>query len=147
MSLARTAKLITQVADLLSCTTGAIHAPILPPYPALHRWGWSDGYKANAEPVPSHTEHFDTPETPDAESFRKSSASSAAPKQESTDWSSELAELRKENFDLKITNRGKDYFIDQMKIERETLLKQLVDSSQRLGQLENKLLQLQTGSE
>ena len=44
MSLARTAKLITQVADLLSCTTGAIHAPILPPYPALHRWGWSDGY-------------------------------------------------------------------------------------------------------
>jgi hypothetical protein len=54
----------------------------------------------------------------------------------------ELAELKKENLDLKITNRGKDYFIEQLQKEREGLIKQVVDSSQRVGQLEMKLLQL-----
>ena len=55
-----------------------------------------------------------------------------------------MTELRKENLDLKITNRGKDYFIDQLKIERESLLKQLVQTSQRVGQLETQLLQLES---
>lgn len=83
--------------------------------------------KANAEPLPHVAEAFRT-----------------APKPaEAASDGTELAELRKENFDLKITNRGKDYFIDQLKSEREGLLKQLVDSSQRVGQLETRLLQLE----
>lgn len=59
----------------------------------------------------------------------------------------ELAELKKENLDLKITNRGKDYFIEQLQKEREGLIKQVVDSSQRVGQLEAKLMQLETPEE
>ena len=44
--------------------------------------------------------------------------------------------------DLKIANRAKDYFIEQLQKEREHLLKQVVDSIQREGQLEAQLLQL-----
>lgn len=98
--------------------------------------------KANAEPVPPPAEEFGTEAKPDAAAFRK--VPNAAEHSHSTPVSDtdELAELRKENLDLKITNRGKDYFIEQLQKEREGLLKQVVDASQRNGQLEAKLLQL-----
>lgn len=56
-----------------------------------------------------------------------------------TERDRELADLRNANFDLKITNRAKDFFIDQLQRERETLLRQVVDASQKLGRLESRL--------
>jgi hypothetical protein len=47
--------------------------------------------------------------------------------------SGELKDLMDENYDLKIINRAMDYFIDQLQREREHLIKQVVDSSQRVG--------------
>jgi hypothetical protein len=52
------------------------------------------------------------------------------------------SELLKENLDLKITNRAKDMFIEQLQKEREGLLNQVVTSSQRIGELETRLLGL-----
>jgi hypothetical protein len=64
----------------------------------------------------------------------------------------ELDELRKENFDLKITNRAKDQFIDllqkersEFSSERERYVQQLVAASRHLGELEQRLLQLDDG--
>ncbi len=98
--------------------------------------------KNNAEPVPHVAEDLGNPPKPDANTFRKPPNDSDHPNSKPAPDSDELAELKKENLDLKITNRGKDYFIEQLKGERESLLKQVVDSSQRVGQLETKLLQL-----
>ena len=56
------------------------------------------------------------------------------------------AELEKEVLDLKITNRGKDFFIEQLQKEREGILGQLLDSSRKVGELETRLLQ-STGSQ
>jgi len=54
----------------------------------------------------------------------------------------DASELRKENNDLKIANRAKDFFIEQLKIEREHILGQLIESSHKNGELETKLLQI-----
>lgn len=56
-------------------------------------------------------------------------------------------ELQKELTDLRITNRAKDYVIDQLRVEREGLTRQLVEASRHVGQLETKLLQLDAGQE
>ncbi|MFN7140298.1 MAG: hypothetical protein ACK4UN_13260, partial [Limisphaerales bacterium] len=56
--------------------------------------------------------------------------------------SEKLRELEKQIQDLQIVNRGKDYFIDQLKMERDSMIGQLVNSSRKIGQLETKLLQL-----
>lgn len=60
-----------------------------------------------------------------------------------------IKELERENLDLKITNKGKDFFIDQLKEdrenfarEREGLINQLVESTRQIGALETKLLQI-----
>jgi hypothetical protein len=50
--------------------------------------------------------------------------------------------LEKEVMDLKITNRGKDYFINQLEKERTANLEQLVSLSRKVGELETKILQL-----
>jgi len=54
-----------------------------------------------------------------------------------------LAELERENLDLKITNRGKDYFVEELKKDkekleeaREKIVQQLVAQSFRVGELE-----------
>jgi hypothetical protein len=64
----------------------------------------------------------------------------------------ELDELRKDNLDLKITNRAKDQFIDLLQKERsefagerERYVQQLVAASRQLGELEQRLLQLDDG--
>ena len=56
--------------------------------------------------------------------------------------SDRVKSLEREVMDLKIVNRGKDYFIEQIKSEREGLLGQLVSSSRKVGELETRLLQL-----
>ena len=48
----------------------------------------------------------------------------------------------KELMDLRILNRGKDYFIEQLQKEREAMLEKLVSGSHRIGQLESRLQQL-----
>lgn len=98
--------------------------------------------KAHAEPVPPPAEDFGSTATPEAETFRTVPNAGDHSHAEPAPDTAELAELKKENLDLKITNRGKDYFIEQLQKEREGLLKQVVDSSQRVGQLEARLLQL-----
>jgi hypothetical protein len=55
----------------------------------------------------------------------------------------ELAELQKEMMDLKITNRAKDQFIQQLQGERKEMLDALVANSRVIGQLETKLLQIE----
>lgn len=59
-------------------------------------------------------------------------------------------ELERENRDLQINNRAKDYFIEQLQKDREAFAKErselidrLVASSERIGVLETKLLQLE----
>lgn len=59
----------------------------------------------------------------------------------------ELDELRKENLDLKITNRAKDQFIDLLQKERsefagerDRYVQQLVAASRQIGELEQRLL-------
>jgi hypothetical protein len=61
-----------------------------------------------------------------------------------------LTDLEKEVLDLKITNRAKDYFIDQLKEDREhfakeraAIIAQVAESARKIGQLETKLLQLE----
>jgi len=59
--------------------------------------------------------------------------------------------LMQEIMDLKITNRAKDYFIEQLKneregfaLERKDYVEKLINSNRQIGELETKLLQLQT---
>jgi hypothetical protein len=61
-----------------------------------------------------------------------------------------MAELEKEILDLKITNRGKDYFIEQLQKEREGFaqerqgyVEKLMNFNRKVGELETKLLQLE----
>ncbi|TAL05011.1 MAG: hypothetical protein EPO07_04330 [Verrucomicrobia bacterium] len=58
-----------------------------------------------------------------------------------------VEELEKEVMDLRITNRAKDYFIDQFNKERQSFaeerkefVSQLVSANRRVGELENQLL-------
>jgi hypothetical protein len=61
-----------------------------------------------------------------------------------------IRELERENFDLQITNRAKDYFVDELKKEREyfeavrqDMTQKLIEQSQRVGELQVKVLQLE----
>jgi hypothetical protein len=53
-----------------------------------------------------------------------------------------VQELEREIMDLKITNRGKDMFIEQLKNERTGFFDQLLSATRTVGQLETKLRQL-----
>lgn len=55
-----------------------------------------------------------------------------------------VKELERENLDLKITNRGKDFFIEQLQKERNGVLEQLLSANRKVGELETKLLQLES---
>ena len=54
-----------------------------------------------------------------------------------------VRELERELTDLKIANRGKDFFIEQLQKERDNILGRLVESSRKNGELETRLLQLE----
>jgi hypothetical protein len=55
---------------------------------------------------------------------------------------SRVKELERENLDLKITNRGKDFFIERIQKERDGFFDQLLTANRKMGELETKLLQL-----
>jgi catechol 2,3-dioxygenase-like lactoylglutathione lyase family enzyme len=64
------------------------------------------------------------------------------------------AELQKEIMDLKINNRAKDYFIEQLQKERESFaderqdyVEKLMTFNRKLGELETKVLQLEAPPE
>ncbi len=54
-----------------------------------------------------------------------------------------VKELERENLDLKIANRGKDFLIEQMQKERNGFFDQLLTTNRRMGELEMKVLQLE----
>jgi hypothetical protein len=56
-----------------------------------------------------------------------------------------LKELERENMDLKITNRGKDYLIEKLQDERKDFFEQVISANRKVGELENRLLQLGDG--
>ena len=100
--------------------------------------------KANAEPLPHLAETFRTSAGNGSETFRTAPKSAEATQAKSSDpqLEGELAELKKENRDLQIANRGKDYFIERLEKEREQMLQQLVETSRTVGQLETQVRQL-----
>jgi hypothetical protein len=51
----------------------------------------------------------------------------------------EVEELKRENFDLKITNRGKDEFIKLLREERAQYVNEIKDQAHRIGELEERL--------
>jgi len=55
-----------------------------------------------------------------------------------------VQELERENLDLKIANRGKDYLIEQIQKERAGFFDQLLTASRKVGELETKLLQIES---
>lgn len=60
--------------------------------------------------------------------------------QESSDA---IKKLEQENLDLKIVNKGKDFFIDQLQKERDAFIAKIENNSRTIGVLETKLLQLE----
>lgn len=88
-------------------------------------------------------------------SERQPDASEPNPKRLEADAPSErggsrLEEIERENRDLQIANRAKDFFIEQLQKDREAFAKEreqiidkLVASSRQIGELETKLLQLE----
>jgi hypothetical protein len=52
-------------------------------------------------------------------------------------------ELEREILDLKIANRGKDYLIDQLKVERTGFFDKLMLANRTVGQLETKFHQIE----
>ena len=91
----------------------------------------------------------DTPEDPGA--VPKTSAGQnrqSAPDSDLNPASSKR--LDQEILDLKITNRGKDYFIEELKSEREAFVQErqgyvekLMSFNRQVGELQTKLLQLE----
>jgi hypothetical protein len=55
----------------------------------------------------------------------------------------QVKELERENLDLKIANRGKDYLIEQMQMERNKFFEEVMTANRKVGELETKLLQLE----
>jgi hypothetical protein len=81
-----------------------------------------------------------------AEPFGKvpNPAERAEPPHQETSESWEIKELENEIRDLQITNKAKDIVIDQMQKERIGFIDQLMATSRKMGELETKLLQLES---
>ncbi len=62
----------------------------------------------------------------------------------SADNESSLFELEREIQDLKITNRAKDIVLERMQKEREGFFDQLLAANRKVGELETKLLQIES---
>lgn len=98
--------------------------------------------RAAGAPLPNLSEAH----APAAEPVPKRAEAEDLPGKGSGRWE----ELERENRDLQITTRAKDYFIEQLQKDREAfarersaLIDKLVASSERIGVLETKLLQLE----
>ena len=60
------------------------------------------------------------------------------------DDESRIKELEHENLDLRITNRSKDMYIEQLKIEQNNFVGQLLAATHKVGVLETKILQIES---
>lgn len=96
------------------------------------------------EPSPTTTDNVRQSPPPPDEQQEKARAGKTKELEET------LSHLEKELIDEKILNKAKDYFIDQLKEdrqhfvdERKTFIVQLTESSRMIGELETKLLQLE----
>jgi hypothetical protein len=69
---------------------------------------------------------------------------SEGPKKGSESGDEQVKELKRENLDLKIANRGKDYLIEQLQKERGGFFDQLLAANRKVGELETKLLQIES---
>ena len=80
-----------------------------------------------------------------AESFRTVPNHTEPSKPPVRDYSEGRAakELENEIRDLQITNKAKDMYIDRMEKERDGLFEQVITASRKVGELENRLLQLE----
>jgi len=56
----------------------------------------------------------------------------------------DIKSLQHEIRDLQITNRAKDMFIEQLQKERAGVFEQLLDASHKMGELETRLLQIES---
>ena len=56
----------------------------------------------------------------------------------------DIKSLQHEIRDLQITNRAKDMFIEQLQKERTGIFEQLLDASHKVGELETRLLQIES---
>jgi hypothetical protein len=77
----------------------------------------------------SHDEQFDEP--------RQASGETISTQEK------RIKELEAENIDLKITNKGKDYFISELKEQNAALVDRVTKFSRYVGILKTKLLQLE----
>ena len=89
-----------------------------------------------------------TPQPPEAsEPFRTIPRDAEAGARERSGGSEAASEgtreLERENLDLKIANRGKDFLIEQMQKERTGFFDQLLAANRKVGELETRLLQIQ----
>lgn len=88
-----------------------------------------------------------TPEPMASESFGKVPKNAEMSQKAEADSevdSGRFKELERENLDLKIANRGKDMFIEQMQKERKGFFEQLLAANRKVGELETKLLKLES---
>lgn len=67
-------------------------------------------------------------------------------KQPAENDESRVKELERENLDLRIANRGKDYLIDELNKERKSFFDQLLSANRKMGEMENKLLQIESSA-
>ena len=98
-------------------------------YIAEYRGGDSGGNSADEKTQEAEAEPFGSPAAHVKHS--KHSADTADDRK--------LQELEREVLDLKITNRGKDIFIEQLKNERGDFFEKLLSANRTMGQLEIKL--------
>jgi hypothetical protein len=82
--------------------------------------------------------------SPSSEPFGNVPMGSERAKDASEPDNDRVKELERENLDLKITNRGKDFLIEQMQKERTGFFDQLLTANRKMGELELKLLQLES---
>ena len=94
--------------------------------------------KAKATKAKDASESFGTV-PPAAETVRKVDPSAE-------EEESRVKELERENLDLRITNRGKDMYIEQLKSERTDYIDQLLTATHKVGALESRLLQIPSPS-
>lgn len=98
--------------------------------------------QAIAEEKARATKNMDAPEASGniphaAETIKKAKPATASEE-------SRIRELELENFDLRITNRSKDMYIEQLKIEQNNFVVQLLAATHKVGVLETKILQIES---
>jgi hypothetical protein len=79
-----------------------------------------------------------------SEGIRTVPTESQEPNPASNGNEARIKELERENLDLKIANRGKDFLIEKMQEERNGFFDQLLIANRKMGELETKLFQLKS---